>query len=204
MAYKFLALAMLVSETLAFARFSAGAPFIGSNTAFNQSDRNANHSNTVSFKHRDLGTWNWTVRVSDIPAPNLPGESADAHRAYTTYSFSWPTNGTLSDAIQAEERQDPSRARNDSCVLLFSRLSPPDLNAKYDNASSSCTGYLGEECEKAIYGVLGDVNTDCTKLGPISDKFWHTCNATLLRHLGSGNGFYPASTYQSPLPHIAV
>lgn len=157
-------LSILLLTTSAAGRVFPGTPYPGSDPDYTTADRNSNYTHTVTFKHSDradAGTWQWTLRVSEVPAYKYSENYAPGfHQAYTTYSFAWPGNGTLNDALQNELEQDPSLARTGSCAVLLTILFPPEISATYDDSSSDCTSMLDEFCVAALKRMVEDVEFD--------------------------------------------
>lgn len=194
MALILLSWALLQSTAMARESVRPGRPTSGF-AALSVADHSPNSTHTVSFEHAGLGTWNWTVRVSDVNMPNASlYQLTDAHVAYTTHSFTWPSGGTLDDALQAEVAQKPELAGSSSCALLVDALFPLNVTEKYDPTSSDCTGMLGAECVKALTDLIGGIRSDCSDFSTSTTAVSQSCGGTFGVALGDGYGFSSART----------
>jgi hypothetical protein len=157
-------LSILLLTTSAAGRIFPGTPNPSIDPDYTTADRNANYSHTVTFQHSDranAGTWQWTLRVSEVPAYKYSENYAPGfHQAYTTYSFAWPGDGTLDDALRDERAQDASLARTGTCAVLLTILFPPDITATYDDSSSDCTSMLDKFCVAALKRMVAEVEFD--------------------------------------------
>jgi hypothetical protein len=78
--------------------------------------------------------------------PNASSAIPDARVAYTTYSFTWPENGTLNNALFAELNSTSGNYYIESQAYILSGLFPSNVSDKWDPNSSDCTSALGSEC----------------------------------------------------------
>jgi hypothetical protein len=193
MSFLLLSLSTLCTMALASESIRPGSPSSGFAT-FQAADQAPNASHSVTFEHSRLGIWNWTVRVSDVALANTSQILPDAHVAYTTYSFGWPTQGTLQDALDAEVAQQPSLASSDSCAILIDALFPPNVTAKFDG--STCTSMLGAECVDALATLMGSVKSDCSGLGMSLDGIQTSCASSFGPALGGSYGFVSRRAYR--------
>lgn len=159
-------LPLLIATTLAqspvkdylFFNASSPAPYNGSAT-FLAADTNPNETHTVTF-NRDNSTtsgrnWTWTLGLSNVSFPNVSSSAPpDAHVAYVTYDFSWPSGGDTID-------QAVSDTQGSSCLIYLWAYFPRSVSNEYDPSSSSCESALGKECVEALtqltlYGESND------------------------------------------------
>jgi hypothetical protein len=188
MLFLLLTLTSLYSMAVAVEGISAGLPSRGY-ASLTAADQLPNATHSINFQHANSGLWNWTVRVSDVSMPNASQLIPDAHVAYTTYSFSWPGQGTLQDALNAEAEQESILTHYSSCAVLFDALFPTNVTDKFDDSSSDCTSMLGAECVKALTTLVGSVNGDCKGFSIPTTLIQEQCASSFGVALGGGYGF---------------
>lgn len=175
MMHAILALAALSAQVSAqfidygYLQFAANssAPSDGFET-FQEAAADPEASNTVMFDH-DPETqtgqgWTWTLAISNVSMPNITdginddnweglSDDTEAHVAFTTYSFSWPEEGNVNQAV------DPGTS---SCLFVVMNEFPQDISDAWDPSSPDCASALGEECVEAIQTQLWGEDGDCS------------------------------------------
>lgn len=143
---------------------SQSTPRTGRQSWLNIESSKPSFTNEVNFDRWNTtqasSNWRWKISTYDVKNPNitvydLPDSQmnrnvSNSSVAFTTYSFSWPEDGTLNAATRAED------STRDSCFYFIDVAFPQNVSNAWDGSSASCTSALGDSCVQAIMnGISG-------------------------------------------------
>lgn len=155
-----------------------------SDPTFTAADINATRE--VSFNRAQTGSagrnWTWTLSLRDVALPNSPESTSEwnyapgARAAYTTYSFSWPDDGNVNQAVEDTGSQ---------CMYnVFADFAMNVSNA-WDSTSSSCASAIGTPCELYIINSLSN-RSGCKSTNFPLDGALHNCPSSFNHTTGGG------------------
>lgn len=109
--------------------------------AFSSAPRDATREVTFDFGNGQ--NWTWTLSTSQVANSTF---APDALFAYTTYSFDWPLDGNVNDAVSSATRNYLDLGVDTQCLYNVWADFPQRVSNAWDPTSSDCSSAIGDEC----------------------------------------------------------
>jgi hypothetical protein len=156
--------ALVFAQTPYYLRSNANseAPYYNT-SAFLAAAAAPSATHDVSFDRSNgagSGNWTWTLSITDMQVPEglpqseeqtglqLDPVAPDARVAYSSYQFSWLSDGNIDQAVSDEDSRTMSPGQ--SCYFEINIVFPQNVSDAWHSSSSSCNSAIGDACADLI------------------------------------------------------